>query len=84
MLPPINQALDQAILRPGRFDRHFNISLPNVKDREAILKLHASNKKLSPEINLEELSKQTPGFSGAQLEGTLNEAALLATEEMLQ
>ncbi|MGZ3139966.1 cell division protease FtsH [Candidatus Phytoplasma solani] len=73
------EALDQAILRPGRFDRHFNISLPNVKDREAILKLHASNKKLSPEINLEELSKQTPGFSGAQLEGTLNEAALLAT-----
>ncbi|MBS2126510.1 ATP-dependent zinc metalloprotease FtsH ['Fragaria x ananassa' phyllody phytoplasma] len=73
------EALDAAILRPGRFDRHFNISLPNVKDREAILKLHASNKKLAPEISLEELSKQTPGFSGAQLEGILNEAALLAT-----
>ncbi|MBP5835951.1 ATP-dependent zinc metalloprotease FtsH [Candidatus Phytoplasma meliae] len=73
------EALDAAILRPGRFDRHFNIALPNVKDREAILKLHASNKKLAPEISLEELAKQTPGFSGAQLEGTLNEAALLAT-----
>ncbi|QKX95282.1 ATP-dependent zinc metalloprotease FtsH [Candidatus Phytoplasma asteris] len=72
------EALDSAILRPGRFDRHFNITLPNVKDREAILKLHASNKKLSEEISLEELAKQTPGFSGAQLEGTLNEAALLA------
>ncbi|WP_349401629.1 ATP-dependent zinc metalloprotease FtsH [Candidatus Phytoplasma solani] len=72
------EAIDSAILRPGRFDRHFNIALPNVKDREAILKLHANNKKLSKEISLEELAKQTPGFSGAQLEGTLNEAALLA------
>ncbi|MDV3198063.1 MAG: ATP-dependent zinc metalloprotease FtsH [Vigna little leaf phytoplasma] len=73
--------LDSAILRPGRFDRQFIVSLPSVKDREAILKLHAANKKISPEVDLEELAKQTPGFSGAQLEGILNEAALLATRQ---
>ncbi|TVY12467.1 ATP-dependent zinc metalloprotease FtsH [Candidatus Phytoplasma pini] len=70
--------LDSALLRPGRFDRIFRVNLPNLKDREAILKLHASNKKLGPDVNLEELAKQTPGMSGAQLEGILNEAALLA------
>ncbi|PQP79782.1 cell division protein FtsH [Candidatus Phytoplasma phoenicium] len=73
--------LDAAILRPGRFDRQFLVSLPSVKDREAILRLHASNKKMSPDVDLEELAKQTPGFSGAQLEGILNEAALLATRQ---
>ncbi|CAM11822.1 ATP-dependent Zn protease [Candidatus Phytoplasma australiense] len=75
------ETLDTAILRPGRFDRHFNISLPNVVDREAILKLHASNKTFSDEVHLGELAKQTPGFSGAQLEGILNEAALLAARK---
>ncbi|WBL31550.1 ATP-dependent zinc metalloprotease FtsH [Candidatus Phytoplasma sacchari] len=76
--------LDSAILRPGRFDRQFIINLPTVKDREAILKLHASNKKIDPEVNLEELAKQTPGFSGAQLEGILNEAALLTARKGLK
>ncbi|MFR0367987.1 ATP-dependent zinc metalloprotease FtsH [Candidatus Phytoplasma palmae] len=71
--------LDPALLRPGRFDRRFTISLPSVKDREAILRLHAMNKKLADDVNLEDLAKQTPGCSGAQLEGILNEAALLAT-----
>ncbi|KXT29361.1 ATP-dependent metallopeptidase HflB family protein [Candidatus Phytoplasma oryzae] len=76
--------LDAAILRPGRFDRHFIINLPTVKDREAILKLHALNKKIDPEVSLEELAKQTPGFSGAQLEGILNEAALLTARKGLK
>ncbi|MDO8167944.1 ATP-dependent zinc metalloprotease FtsH [Candidatus Phytoplasma melaleucae] len=71
--------LDSALLRPGRFDRRFTINLPSIKDRKAILTLHASNKKLADNINLDEIAKQTPGFSGAQLEGILNEAALLAT-----
>jgi cell division protease FtsH len=73
------ERIDSALLRPGRFDRQFTINLPNLKDREAILKLHASNKKIEKDISLEELAKETPGFSGAQLEGILNEAALLAT-----
>lgn len=76
--------LDTAILRPGRFDRQFIINLPTVKEREAILKLHASNKKIDPEVNLEELAKQTPGFSGAQLEGILNESALLSARKGLK
>ncbi|QTX02767.1 ATP-dependent Zn protease [Candidatus Phytoplasma luffae] len=70
--------LDPALLRPGRFDRRFVINLPSVKDREAILKLHASNKKLASNVDLSDLAKETPGFSGAQLEGILNEAALLS------
>ncbi|MFB5029810.1 MAG: ATP-dependent zinc metalloprotease FtsH [Candidatus Phytoplasma pruni] len=73
------ERIDSALLRPGRFDRQFTINLPSLKDREAILKLHASNKKIEKDISLEELAKETPGFSGAQLEGILNEAALLAT-----
>ncbi|NWN46068.1 ATP-dependent zinc metalloprotease FtsH [Candidatus Phytoplasma pruni] len=73
------ERIDAALLRPGRFDRQFTINLPSLKDREAILKLHASNKKLEKDIKLEEIAKETPGFSGAQLEGILNEAALLAT-----
>ena len=73
--------LDPALLRPGRFDRHIRISNPDVKGRTAILKVHARNKKLSPKINLEDISRRTPGFSGADLENLLNEAALLAARE---
>jgi len=73
--------LDPALLRPGRFDRQIRISNPDVKGRTEILKVHARNKKLSPKINLEEIAKRTPGFSGADLENLLNEAALLAARE---
>ena len=73
--------LDPALLRPGRFDRHIRISNPDIKGRTEILKVHARNKKLSPKINLEDISKRTPGFSGADLENLLNEAALLAARE---
>ncbi|MBE6107499.1 MAG: ATP-dependent zinc metalloprotease FtsH, partial [Erysipelotrichaceae bacterium] len=67
--------LDPALLRPGRFDRQITVSLPDKRGREAILKVHARNKHLSEEINLEALAKRTPGFSGADLENVLNEAA---------
>lgn len=69
--------LDPALLRPGRLERRFIVNLPSVKDREAILKLHSLNKKISPDVSLEEVARVTSGFSGAQLEGILNEAALL-------
>ncbi|MGA0447858.1 MAG: ATP-dependent zinc metalloprotease FtsH [Candidatus Phytoplasma pyri] len=75
------ESLDVAVTRPGRFDRHFNITLPSVKDREAILKLHARNKKFNDDVDFEALAKQTPGFSGAQLEAILNESALLAARK---
>lgn len=70
--------LDDALLRPGRFDRHIQVTLPDVKERLAILKIHASNKNLSAKVNLEDIARRTPGFSGAQLENVLNEATLLA------
>lgn len=73
--------LDPALLRPGRFDRQIRISNPDVKGRTAILKVHARNKKLSSKINLEDIARRTPGFSGADLENLLNEAALLAARE---
>ena len=73
--------LDPALLRPGRFDRRVTISNPDVKARVDILKVHARNKKLSPKINLEDVSRRTPGFSGADLENLLNEAALLAARD---
>ena len=73
--------LDPALLRPGRFDRQITMSNPDVRARVEILKVHARNKKLSPKINLEDISKRTPGFSGADLENLLNEAALLAARE---
>ena len=73
--------LDPALLRPGRFDRQITISNPDFKSREAILKVHARNKHLSPRVNLAEVAKRTPGFSGADLENLLNEAALLAARE---
>nr|CCH80613.1 ATP-dependent Zn protease [Candidatus Phytoplasma mali]CCH80616.1 ATP-dependent Zn protease [Candidatus Phytoplasma mali] len=69
--------LDPALLRPGRFDRIFKVGLPDVKAREAILKVHAQNKKLFPDIDFHQLAKQTPGMSGAQLGAVLNEASIL-------
>lgn len=70
--------LDPALLRPGRFDRQITINLPDVIGREAILHVHARNKKLSPEIKFEDIAHRIPGFSGADIENLLNEAALLA------
>ena len=70
--------LDPALLRPGRFDRQVTVSLPDSKEREAILKVHARNKILGKDVNLTNVSLRTPGFSGADLENLLNEAALLA------
>jgi cell division protease FtsH len=73
--------LDPALLRPGRFDRQITMSNPDVRGRTEILKVHARNKKISPKINFEDISKRTPGFSGADIENLLNEAALLAARE---
>ena len=73
--------LDPALLRPGRFDRQITIANPDVKGREAILKVHARNKHLDPEIKFEDLAQRTPGFSGADLANILNEAALLAARD---
>lgn len=70
--------LDPALLRPGRFDRQVTVSLPDVKEREAILGVHAKNKILGPDVTLKYLAQRTSGFSGADLENLLNEAALLA------
>ncbi len=69
--------LDPALLRPGRFDRQVTVSLPDANEREQILKVHARNKTLAKDVNLTNLSLRTPGFSGADLENLLNEAALL-------
>lgn len=73
--------LDPALLRPGRFDRQITIGNPDINAREQILKVHARNKRLSPRVNLADVAKRTPGFSGADLENLLNEAALLAARE---
>ena len=73
--------LDPALLRPGRFDRQIHIGKPDLKAREAILHVHARNKKLSGRINFADIARRTPGFSGADLENLLNEAALLAARE---
>ena len=70
--------LDPALLRPGRFDRQVTVNLPDVKAREEILAVHARNKILAKDVTLTNLAKRTPGFSGADLENLLNEAALLA------
>lgn len=75
------EVLDPAILRPGRFDRKIYVSPPDMKGREAILKIHAKGRKMSPDINFEQLSKATAGMSGADLENLLNEAALLAVRK---
>ena len=73
--------LDPALLRPGRFDRQITISNPDVRGREEILKVHARNKHLAPDVKLFEIAQRTPGFSGADIENLLNEAALLAARE---
>ncbi|WP_056953124.1 ATP-dependent zinc metalloprotease FtsH [Lactiplantibacillus pentosus] len=73
-----SDVLDPALLRPGRFDRKILVGRPDVKGREAILKVHAKNKPLAADVDLKEIAKQTPGFVGADLENLLNEAALLA------
>ena len=73
--------LDNALLRPGRFDRQIYINAPDVKGREQILQVHAKNKKLAPDVDLKILAKRTPGFTGADLQNLLNEAALLAARK---
>lgn len=70
--------LDSALLRPGRFDRQIYVNLPDVKGREAILKVHARNKPLAPDVNFKVIARMTSGFSGADLANLLNEAAILA------
>ncbi len=73
------EMLDRALLRPGRFDRRINIALPDMNGREAILKIHAKDKKLADDVNLKTIAGDTAGFTGAELENILNEAAILAT-----
>ena len=73
-----SDVLDPALLRPGRFDRQILVGNPDVKGREQILQVHARNKKLETEVDLTVVAQQTPGFSGAELENLLNEAALVA------
>ncbi len=73
--------LDPALLRPGRFDRQVTVNLPDAKEREEILKVHARNKIFAKNVNLKNISLRTPGFSGADLENLLNEAALLAVRK---
>jgi cell division protease FtsH len=74
--------LDPALLRPGRFDRRVTIDLPDRKDREDILKVHARKKPLQEDVNLEIIAMRTPGFSGADLASLMNEAAILAAREL--
>jgi cell division protease FtsH len=76
--------LDPALLRPGRFDRRVVLDLPDIKDREAILKIHSKGKPLALNVNLREIAERTPGFSGADLANLFNEAALLAARRNKQ
>ena len=76
-----DDVLDPALLRAGRFDRTITVSLPDRKGREAIFKVHARNKKISPEVDFGALSRRTVGFSGADIENILNEAAILAVRK---
>ena len=73
-----SDVLDPALLRPGRFDRKVLVGRPDVRGREAILRVHAKNKPLAPDVDLKEVARQTPGFVGADLANVLNEAALVA------
>lgn len=73
--------LDPALLRPGRFDRRVVLDLPDIKEREEILKIHAKNKRLAPNVNLRRIAERTPGFSGADLANLINEAAILAARK---
>ncbi|MFT5467451.1 MAG: cell division protease FtsH [Verrucomicrobiales bacterium] len=76
--------LDPALLRPGRFDRQITVNLPDVKGREAILKVHAKKIKLGKEVDLGLIARGTPGFSGAELANLINEAALLAASQSMK
>jgi cell division protease FtsH len=73
--------LDPALMRPGRFDRQIHVNTPDVRGREAILKVHSRNKPLAPNVNLKIVARMTGGFSGADLENLLNEAAILAARD---
>ena len=75
------EMLDEALLRPGRFDRTINIALPDIKGREEILKIHSRNKKLAKDVDLKSIAGDTAGFTGAELENILNEAAIIATNK---
>ena len=74
------EMLDKALLRPGRFDRQITIPTPDLKGRLEILKIHSKDKKLSDDVNLESIAEDTAGFTGAELENILNEAAIVATK----
>jgi cell division protease FtsH len=76
--------LDSALLRPGRFDRHIQVDLPDLKGRKHILSLHSRNKPFAEDVSLDEIANQTFGFSGAQLESVMNEAAIYAMREDLE
>jgi len=76
--------LDPALMRPGRFDRQVVVSYPDIRGREAILRVHSKNKPLSDDVDLKDIAKTTPGFTGADLENLLNEAALLAARRNLK
>lgn len=78
------ESLDPALLRPGRFDRRIQVFLPDVEDREAILKIHGKNKKFASDVNFKVIAHNTAGFSGAQLENLLNESALIAVRKNQQ
>ena len=73
--------LDPAILRPGRFDRKVAVGTPDIGGREEILKVHAKNKPLGDDVNLQQIAQTTAGFTGADLENLLNEAAIIAAKE---
>ena len=73
------EMLDKALLRPGRFDRQITIAPPDIKGREAILRIHAKNKKFASNVNMEEIAGDTAGFTGAELANVLNESAIIAT-----
>jgi cell division protease FtsH len=75
------EVLDPALLRPGRFDRQVTIPLPNVSEREAILRVHVRGKKVAPDVDLGAVARATPGFSGADLANLANEAAIVAVRE---
>ncbi len=73
--------LDPALLRPGRFDRRIMIDIPDINDREAILKIHSLDKPLAPDVDLRRIAERTPGFSGADLANVINEAAILTARQ---
>src|SRR5205814_6189384 len=75
------ETLDPALLRPGRFDRQVEIPLPNLKERAAILAVHAKGKALGQDVDLDVVARATPGFSGADLANLVNEAAIVAVRD---